>query len=400
MTIPLPTYPALWHSGKCTVCGGSDLRKVLELKNVPSQDGVVWLTREAALRAPRGNIDLRFCRDCGYLGNAAYQAEKVQFQGYDVSLEFSELYQEFVTWLVRRLVERYGIRNKTVLEVACGKGHFLRALCRHGANKGIGFDPSYEPEGTMDDKDVQFVRDYYTKAYAHHRVDLLCCRQMVDILDAPRAFMTDIHEALAGSPGAVAYFEIPNAAATWEKFIPWNVVYEHCSWYMPKTIASFFETCGFETLDVYPCHQGEYLGVEVRRSDQHTMVTRMKKEEIARFEQRLDAAEQELKSAVSVWRDRLARFRSEGRRLAAWGAGARAIGFLNALQVVDQIQYVADINPRRRGRFLPGTGQEVVLPEFLKSYAPDIIVITNPTYETEIRNQADILGLQAEFLTL
>ncbi len=400
MISTVPTHKALWHSGQCTVCGGRDFRNVLHLKNVPSQDGVVWSTKKEALAAPRGDIDLRFCRSCGYLGNAAYDPEKVKFQGYDVSLEFSDLYKEFVTWLIQHLVEKYGIRKKTVLEVACGKGHFLRALCHYGDNKGIGFDPSFEAEGASEDNNVQFIRDYYTKTYAHYHADLLCCRQMVDILDAPRDFLMEIRDALAESPNVVGYFEIPNAAATWEKFVPWNVVYEHCSWYMPKAIASFFETCGFEVLDVYPCHQGEYLGIEVRRGDKHTIATRMTKGEIIQFEEHLVTVEQQMKKSISTWQEKLGQIQASGRRLAAWGAGARAIGFLNALQVYDQIQYVADINPRRRGKFLPGTGQEVVTPEFLVAHAPEVIIITNPTYETEIKKQAGALGLQAEFITL
>jgi len=61
---------------------------------------------------------------------------------------------------------------------------------------------------------------------------------------------------------------------------------------------------------------------------------------------------------------------------------------------------VADINPRRQGRFLAGTGQLVVAPVALRDIRPDLIVVTNPAYATEIRTQAGALGLHAEVVAL
>ena len=40
----------------------------------------------------------------------------------------------------------------------------------------------------------------------------------------------------------------------------------------------------------------------------------------------------------------------------------------------------------------------VVAPESLVQYRPDVIILTNATYENEIKQQANRLGLDCEFL--
>jgi hypothetical protein len=91
---------------------------------------------------------------------------------------------------------------------------------------------------------------------------------------------------------------------------------------------------------------------------------------------------------------------SDGVRAIPWGAGEHGIGFMSILDIRDQMPYIIDINPHRVGKFIPGTGQKVVAPEFLAEYKPDVLIITNRTYEKEIQEHARRLGSQCEFLVL
>ena len=93
------------------------------------------------------------------------------------------------------------------------------------------------------------------------------------------------------------------------------------------------------------------------------------------------------------WGSLLAEMKAAGRRAVLWGAGARGISFLNMLKIEDEIRFVVDINPAKHGMYMAGTGQQIVPPEFLRNYQPDIVVITNPIYQDEISRQASDLGL-------
>lgn len=91
----------------------------------------------------------------------------------------------------------------------------------------------------------------------------------------------------------------------------------------------------------------------------------------------------------------MAQFRAENRRVVVWGAGSKGVSFLNALPTQKVISYIVDINPRKIGRFVPGSAQEVVHPDFLNSYQPDQILVMNANYLAEIEAYARNLGLKA-----
>ena len=71
---------------------------------------------------------------------------------------------------------------------------------------------------------------------------------------------------------------------------------------------------------------------------------------------------------------------------------------MNILNTQDQIEYVVDINPRKHGMYVAGTGQKIVPPDYLCDYLPDVVVIMNPVYEKEIGQLIEGLGLQVELM--
>src|SRR3990172_9573289 len=57
----------LWGEGVCTLCGAREFLNFFEVKRIPAQDGVLWSTHEGAVNAPRGDISLSLCLNCGYV---------------------------------------------------------------------------------------------------------------------------------------------------------------------------------------------------------------------------------------------------------------------------------------------------------------------------------------------
>ena len=58
---------------------------------------------------------------------------------------------------------------------------------------------------------------------------------------------------------------------------------------------------------------------------------------------------------------------------------------ISTLGVQDTIKYAVDIDPYKNGMYMAGTGQQIVSPEFLKEYKPDVVIVMNPIYFNEIR---------------
>lgn len=104
------------------------------------------------------------------------------------------------------------------------------------------------------------------------------------------------------------------------------------------------------------------------------------------------------RSKVEIWRHNLERIAYTGQRAVVWGAGSKGVTFLNALETQDQIEYAVDINPRKQDMYLAGTGQQVVPPEFLRDYQPDVVIVINPIYQSEIQQITESLGLTPQFI--
>lgn len=101
------------------------------------------------------------------------------------------------------------------------------------------------------------------------------------------------------------------------------------------------------------------------------------------------------------WRTKLADWRAAARRVVLWGGGSKGVAFLTTLgQTRDDIAYAVDINPLKHATFMAGTGQEIIAPESLQTFRPDVVIIMNPVYRDEVTADLAALGLSPQIETL
>jgi hypothetical protein len=369
---------------RCPVCGGDRLQAVADATDVPVFCNVLWDTQEEALAAPRGDITLAVCTDCGMLTNASFDPELVRYApGYENSLHYSPVFQRFAEDLARRLIERYDLYYKRVVDIGCGRGDFLRLMCRATANRGIGYDPSY-PGGGSGNGNPSFVRGLYEGQEA----DFVVCRHVLEHLATP----AELLEVLP--PGAGVYFEMPDGAYMLREAAVWDLIYEHPSYFTAPALRTLFERAGFTVLDIGASYGDQYLYLEAIR-DARAPGLAPSPERVVRLATCFRATYHQ---KVGGWNDRLRELVADGRRIALWGAGSKGVTFLNTVEGGDEVATVVDLNPRKHGRYVPGTGQCVHAPEALRRARTDVLIITNRLYADEIRALQADLGLELELL--
>jgi SAM-dependent methyltransferase len=394
-----------WRASGCPICGSRDVEDYFDVPSIPIDAGACFSSAEEARKAPMGRICLAICRECGYIGNRTFDYTHISFgTRYDISLHHSPSFQAFLESTARRLVESYDIRNKTIVEVGCGTGHFLRLICQMGNNKGIGIDPSVPRVGTEScgTRDVTFIRDLYDEKYGRYDADLVCSMQMFNLLPDPLGFLKLIRRNIGTRRNTVMYLEIPNAEYQYDGPIKWNVFFEYASLFHAVSLKRAFVAAGFKVLECRSFYEGnQYLYVDaVPDSDPGDGkaagtegVSPAFLEQIANFSRRY-------KEAEVAWKERIHSLERAGKKVVGWGAGGRGVFFFNAVKADAFIPYVVDINPNRQHAYLPGTGQKIVPPEFLLSYKPDVIVVTHSTYVGEITRQVREMGLQSEIVSI
>lgn len=399
---------------RCPVCGRGCMSTFWEIRNVPVKCNALCRTREEALAVPRADICLAVCGTCGYICNALFDPSRMQYdQAYENALHYSPHFRAYADDLAKRIIETYDLRGKDILEIACGDGYFLRLLCKLGGNRGVGFDPSYteRPSGEDADANVSIIRDYYGEMYLGQAADLICCRHALEHIPDPIAFLRTVRKTIGDRLDTVVFFEVPNAMFILRDLSVWDIIYEHCCYFTIPSLVRCFRSAGFDVDDVREAYDGQFLTIAARptsdgkEADATTAdaphlahsktgsvedVVAMAEAFAERFTQKLDS-----------WAKQFTSFAAGKRKAVLWGAGSKGITILNMLRGVggtDCIEYVVDINNRKHGKFVAGTGQEIVPPEFLQSFAPDAVIVMNPVYRDEVDDALARLGARPELV--
>ena len=126
---------------RCPSCSSTELVVFYELKSVPVNSVVLLQTQSEAQGFLRGDISLAFCHNCGFITNVAFDPGLLEYSSrYEATQSCSPTFNLFAERLARRLIERYDLYDKEIIEIGCGQGEFLTLLCELGGNRGVGFD--------------------------------------------------------------------------------------------------------------------------------------------------------------------------------------------------------------------------------------------------------------------
>ena len=389
------------NSTYCPVCCGRDVSVFLEIPQLPVFCNQLCHSREDALSAPVASIRLGFCSGCGHVYNVDFDPSLVEYSPeYENSLHFSPRFRTYAEDLAAALTARYTLDGKTIVEIGCGRGDFLKALCRQGTNRGLGFDPSYPGEsGSWDpETGVTIFRQPYAEALITDNPALTCCRHCLEHIAQPRTFVQNLHTVLRTQPdGGSVFFEVPNALFILRDGSVWDIIYEHCGYFTAASLRRLFETSGFVVTDVAEAFGGQFLTLHADATTTPYSNT------CQQFHHDIDGHIENFRNSfhnrISEWIERMDMLGYNQKRIVAWGSGSKANTFLNlvnaSVNADSRIDYVVDINPHKQGRYVAGSGQSIVSPEFLKQYHPDIILVLNAIYQKEIRAMTEQLGINA-----
>jgi SAM-dependent methyltransferase len=373
----------------CPVCTSEDVVDLLDVGELPILCNQLCSTKEAARSVASGRVRLEFCVSCGHVYNEAFDPTKLRYSAeYENSLHCSSMFQSYADDLVRGLIDRYDLRKKKVLELGCGQGDFLRSICAAGDNTGFGFDPSYT--GGNEDPRVTIRPVSFSEIGGCLDADFVCCRHVLEHIGEPREFL----EALVAKlkPGASVFFEVPNVLFTIRDGGIWDIIYEHCGYFSPSSLRRVFQLGGLRVNEVAESFGGQFLVV-------HAVVSHASMEEDPVDPSLGPLAEgfaETYRDKVDGWRELLGDAHRNGERVVAWGAGSKGNTFLNL--VGQDVSAIVDINPKKHGKFVAGTGQPILAPEDLPEISPAAVVIMNPVYRTEIAARLNELGIDSRLL--
>ncbi len=387
----------------CPNCGVSGMSPFYEVRNVPIHSCLMMSTQQDALKFPRGDISLGFCEGCGFISNLAFDSSAPDYSSiYEDQQSFSPTFNAFAQNLASRLIKKYDLYNKDIVEIGCGKGDFLRLLCELGDNRGVGIDPACAKDRVQSEvaECVTFIQDNYSEAYASYHGDLVCCRHTLEHIYSTAEFVSMVRRTIGDRKETIVFFEVPDVTRILRDLAFWDIYYEHCSYFSPESLAHLFRSCDFELLDLYRDYGDQYLLIEARPVNKPSCKVHELEESLEQISGDVRNFSTHCRDRLDYWRQTLQQICAERKRTVVWGAGSKCLAFMTTLGFKNEIEYVVDINPYLHGKFIPGVGKEIMPPEFLKEYKPDVVIVMNPIYCDEIRQMLDNMGLTPEMTSV
>jgi SAM-dependent methyltransferase len=377
----------------CSVCGQAILAPFFYEDELPTLCSVLFESKEAGKQAPRGECELAFCPACGWITNTLFSPELINYSAaYDNALHFSHRFGAYANDLARRLIQDHKLSEKVVVEIGCGDGHFLALIAESGTKSCLGFDPSSAYVQTVQHQSVEIIPKLFDGSSIEH-CDFVICRHVLEHISNPKNWLDNLRQAIEDSGSPKLYFEVPNSYFIFRDLSVWDIIYEHCNYFVPETLKFLFEICGFEVTNYGTSFGDQYAFVEAELANPDSQLMEVPQLQEAEILTQLASEFASLYSAkVEGWRQNIKGIRQNHDRTIAWGAGSKGVMFAKLMGDSYKDHQFVDLNPRKAGKFLPLSAKQVILPEQLSDAAPGAILVMNPLYVDEIRAILDNLG--------
>ena len=373
----------------CRGCGTALALPLIDLGTSPPSNAYV---RADQLEQAEQWVPLKVavCQHCWLVQTEDYtRADSLFDAEYAYFSSFSSTWLAHAERYVDEMVERFDLGvDSRVVEVAANDGYLLQYVARRGIAC-LGVEPTRSTAEAarargLEIRELFFGRDTASQLKGEGwAADLMAANNVL-------AHVPDINDFLSGfatllKPAGVATFEFPQLLTLMAGQQFDTLYHEHFSYLSLTAVQTLCERNGLEVFDVSQlATHGGSLRVFVQRADG------VRRPVLATVQQQLQA---ELDAGVKTRtyyatlapaaediKHGLLRFllqaKAEGKRVVGYGAAAKGNTLLNYAGVKpDLLAWVADANPHKQGKYLPGSRIPIVSPERITLEKPDYVLV-------------------------
>jgi SAM-dependent methyltransferase len=309
---------------------------------------------------------------------------------------------------------RFGlVADSLVVELASNDGYLLKNFQRMGIPV-LGIDPSDTVAAAAEKIGVPTLIEFFGETVAKRLVaegrqaDLIIGNNVLAHVPRLNDFIAGI--ALLLKPAGTVTIEFPHLLTLIDQVAFDTIYHEHYSYLSLIAIEQVLGRHGLRLYDVeqLPTHGGSLriFAAHAKRTDlaESAALIRVRGlesaaglDQLATYSRFAERVEECRRSIMAFF----AESKRAGRVVAAYGAAAKGNTLLNYCGVgPTEISLVADRNPHKQSKFLPGTHIPVVSPEVMMQSKPDYVLILPWNIQNEIRRQlAGIAEWGGRFVT-
>ncbi|MBV8358425.1 MAG: class I SAM-dependent methyltransferase [Deltaproteobacteria bacterium] len=381
----------------CRSCGSTNLEIILDLGSHPIANA---LLSKDELDRPEAKYPLTvaFCPECTLLQVTETIPPDVLYRrDYPYFSSSSPALLKHSAEHVDELVCNYGLSPESfVIEVASNDGYLLSNFVERRIPC-LGIDPADEPVARANAIGVPTIHDFFGSRRAEglaregKLADVVIANNVVAHVDNINDFVAGLARLL--KPTGVAVFEFAYALDMIERCEFDTIYHEHLFYHTLHGLTPLFNRHGLYLNDVkrLPIHGGS-LRLTVSRTAARTGAL----EALFAHEAALGIDKvsfyNDFAARVRRLRDELAALlmseRTKGRRIACYGAAAKGATLVNYLDLGKGFfEFVADANPYKHGKYMPGQHLLIRHPDQLVTDQPDYALLLVWNFAGEVMRQ-------------
>jgi SAM-dependent methyltransferase len=354
---------------------------------------------ELARPEPRHPLQLEVCTACWLLQIADEVPPADLFTDYIYFSSYSDTMLEHARQAVERHAREFQLNsNSMVIEIASNDGYLLRHCVARGIPC-LGIEPAVNIARVAQAHGVPTRTEFFSLTLAEqlaiegHAADLILGNNVFAHVPDTNDFVAGLQRAL--KPRGRVILEFPYAVDFLERCEFDTVYHEHVFYFTVTALRPLFARHGLDLIRVerLPIHGGS-IRLFAARSGVHpiedSVASHLHDEDTLgvrgpdlyhRFANRALRLRDELRSLLD-------RLRTQGHRIAAYGASAKGSTLLNFLELDPAtIEFVVDRSPHKQGRYTPGTHLPILPPEQLTARQPDYTLLLVWNFADEILRQ-------------
>jgi SAM-dependent methyltransferase len=377
----------------CRSCGGKALQPVLSLGETPLANALVTDLNEADERVP---LDVVFCRDCTLVQITEDVAPEVLFRDYVYFSSFSDTAVENARGIAERLIAERSLDDESLaMELASNDGYLLQHYRERGVPV-LGIEPARNIAEVARRKGIETIDEFFTRELA----ETLAGRADVVHANNVLAHVADLNGFVAGiatvlKDGGVASIEVPYVREMIELLEFDTIYHEHLCYFSLTALDTLFARHGLTigAVEQIPIHGGSLRFFAGRGMPRAQSITHLLEEEREWGVATTDAYRRfgdRVRTLCDELRQMLASLKSEGKKIAAYGASAKGTTLLSFSGIGSEtLDFVADRSTVKQGKRTPGTQLEIVAPEELLTRMPDYLLLLTWNFADEIMRQQE-----------
>jgi hypothetical protein len=382
----------------CPVCSANEPAITVTRDLLPSMQNYVHRSPEQARAVPRGQLSLATCRWCGFSWNARFDPSRLAYDsGYDNAVPSAVMDRHYHDTALE-LGRRHSLARGYVVDIGCGNGTFLKALCRVWPEcRALGVDPALPHDDVLAGGRLTLVKGVFVPQQLQAPPSLIVSRHVLEHMPDPVGFVAELRAASDAGSGAPIFVEVPDLEWILAHQAFWDFCYEHCNYFTNATLGEVLGRAGLRSTAAGVTFGRQYLWIEAVPATANQVATPNGAALAGRMRDYADGEQ----GRVQAIRDRLDDLRRRGRTVAVWGMATKGIMFSLMVDPDSRlIDYTVDVNVNKQGCYVPISGRRIDAPAALRQNTnrPAVVVVMNPNYVEEIASMCRGLGVVASFL--